>query len=153
MAKVDTELKWKRSKSMDELRAEAYARYSKAGVSLVQELDNILRALAFQRETLETNMMAGQAFKGEFFDPKLVVALKELTLSYSSAVNAKIKLDKHMKQIAETMTYDEQVDAVVNFVQTMDADKRNKILRDLTNYHNEQMLGISGKRMNPDKVE
>lgn len=139
--------KWERNKDSEKLRAEAYARYSTAGVSLVQELDNILRALAFQREVVEKEMLRGQGFKGETFDLKLVAATKELTLAYSSAVTSKIKLSKHMKDIAEEMTHDEQVVAVKEFIKVMEQLPRRTLLRELTNYHNAQHEGKSGPGM------
>lgn len=141
------ELKLKKYPIKNELqrKAEAYARYSNSAVSLVQELDNILRALAFQREKIERDMV-----EVNFFDKNMVFALKELTLSYSSAVTAKIKLDKHMKSLADNMTQDEQMSAVINFIQLLDGRERSNVLRELIKWHNEQNLGISGQRMTPE---
>lgn len=110
--------------STDTLRDRALVKYNARGAALEEELEAMLKLLRFQREKVEQTMFSGLGYKQDTgIDKDSIVAAKELSLGYSRLTEAQIKLNKSMKELADTLTPEEQIDAVRQFLRQMEPGK------------------------------
>ncbi len=123
-------------KNPNKIRNEVIARFSSGAIDLMEELDSILRVLKFQRESLVNSMTDGFGFKQMELNPGHAKLGSQLAASYQKAVDAKIKLDKHLRDRAEDMTPAEEVASIEAFIKTMDSTARRKLLISLLEFHN-----------------
>jgi hypothetical protein len=122
----------------DELREKALAKFDARSVRLVDEIEAMLKLLVFQREALQNNLFSGLGYKQDSVDLKTVAASKELTLAYTRMVEAQIKLDKHLKQVAELMTPEEEKEAVKKYVNSLDKDTAGRLIEKLIEMYNKR---------------
>lgn len=133
------------SKNVDELRAEALAKYDQRAVRLVDELNSFLKMLVIQREAIEKSLFEGLGYKGDKVDVKAVTASKELSLAYTRLVEAQIKLDKHLKAVADQMTPEEEAEAVRKYIYAMEPYERGRFLKTVIQTHNRRAGIVTNK--------
>src|SRR5882672_7349717 len=105
--------KWIRSKEPEQKRAEAMAKYQAGSASLMGELEAMYKNVKWQRECVEKNQISGMGHKQETVDPKTIKAIGELSLALTRLVDAKIKLDKHLKKAGEESTPEEDYQTLI----------------------------------------
>lgn len=112
-----------------QVRAELNA-FRKSSVDLAEELTAIVKAVKYLRAGIENDMVSEDADR-----KSLVKAVADLTIAYSKAVDAKVKLEKHLKQEAEDLTEEQQIEAIVGFVKELTPKKRRLVVQELLDYH------------------
>lgn len=120
----------------EQIRKETLAKLLSSSVSLQNELEDLLKILRFQRETLTNEMVSGMAYRQQDLSESLVTKTSKLTLAYEKALSAKIRLDKHLKDAAAEMTPDEELESVKKYIIDLDSMVRRGVIIDLLNYHN-----------------
>lgn len=108
--------------SPDEAREKAVEKQKSLTLRLEDELDSLIKMFSFARQALNNEMFSGMGYKQMGIGDKEVKKLKELTIGMNSVVEAKIRYDKAKKQLAATMTPDEEMSAVVTYVKSLDVD-------------------------------
>lgn len=116
---------------MDSRAREEFSRYRKSSVDLASELEAMIRVTKYLREKIEADMTADKGFERG----KLIKAISDLTRSFSSAVDAKVKLDKHLSAEAEALSEDEQIEAVIGFIKELSVKKRQLLVQECVDYH------------------
>lgn len=101
-------------------------------VRLQDELDRLIKLYVFAREALETELYSGMGYKKLALNEKDVKKLKELTIGLNSLTETKIKWDKAQKQLAATMTPQEEFEAVITYILALDPEKQHR-MRDRLN--------------------
>lgn len=122
------------TKEPEELRAKAKHQQERIVVRLQDELDKMIKLLAWARECFETEMMAGMGYKKLTITEKDVKKLKELAGIVDSVVGAKIRFDKAAKSMADTMTPAEEKAAVVAYLKACEAQDRADIIMRIKNW-------------------
>lgn len=115
------------SEDPEKMRDNTREHYTKMVVRLQDEIERLLKLYVFQREALETEMYDGMGYKKLTADEKFVKKLKELTIGMNSLVESRIKWDRAQAKMAESMTPTQEMDAVVNYVMTLDSDAWNNL--------------------------
>lgn len=85
-------------------------------VKLKEELDSTIRLVVSAREKLEAEFTKYYSDKMAAMDDKFLRKLKELTSSFNSLTESKIRLDKAEKALERDLTAAEELDAVKNFL-------------------------------------
>lgn len=119
----------------DQLRENALEDYRKHVVRIQDELESMIKMFSFMRGALETEMMSGLGYKQMSADDKLVKKLKDLTLGMEKLVDAKVKFDKAMKGLAESMTPEEELKAVEAHIKALPHAERTVWLRTMAYWH------------------
>lgn len=120
----------------NQARAELLAKFNSTAVDLAVELDEILKVLRFQRQALTNKMTEGFGYKQFELKAEDAKAATTLTLSYQKAVDAKVKLDKHLKDRAEELTPEQELESVALYIKTLPSTDRRKLLIEALAYHN-----------------
>jgi hypothetical protein len=115
------------------------AKYDDKSVRLIDELEEMLKILVWQRETLGNQVKAGFGYKQDTIDLKAVTASKELSMAYTRMVEAQIKLDKHLKAVADMMSPEEEKEAVEKYFQTLETGEAGKLLSKIVDKHNDRV--------------
>lgn len=110
------------SLSPDQLRARAKDAQEKLVVRLEDELEKLIKMVSFARDALNNELFSGMGYKGEAVSEKDLKKLKELTISMNSLIDSKIRYDKARKQLAASMTPEEEMSAVVTYIKSLDVD-------------------------------
>ena len=126
---------FQQTKSVEELRADAIKQHEKMVVRLGDELDGLLKLVSHQREGLQAEMMDGMGYKKLGADMGVLRKLKELSAMFGHLTDAKIRYDKSMKQLADTMTPDEERAAVKGYIQSLEKADRGRFLTELVRWH------------------
>lgn len=126
------------SKEVDVLRREAIARNDARGARVMDELEEMLKLCRFQREALKNECADAFGYKQLAADLKTVQKTEKLALAYTRLTDAQIKLNKHLKEVAEIMTPEEELDAVRKYIQAMPQLERGLLLHRLITYHNDR---------------
>lgn len=87
---------------------------------LGDELDKLIKLITWARECLDNELMGGMGHKKLGIGDKDIRKIKDLAATMNSAVEAKIRFDKAQKQLADTMTPEEEFDAVVAYIKSLD---------------------------------
>jgi hypothetical protein len=127
------------SMNVEELREKALAKFDARSVRLIDELEEMLKLLVFQREALKNSAFEGLGYKQKTLDINQVRASKELSFAYTRMVEAQIKLDKHLKQVAEMMTPEEERDAVKKYVASLSTADSCALLSEMVSAHNRKL--------------
>jgi hypothetical protein len=135
----------------DELREKALAKFDARSVRLIDEIEAMLKLLVFQREALQNNLFSGLGYKQDSVDLKTVAASKELTLAYTRMVEAQIKLDKHLKQVADLMTPEEEREAVKKYILSLPVKEAGDLLQIIIKKHDARKG--SGSRFDYDSSQ
>ena|SRR4026208_1519310 len=90
-------------------------------VKLKDELDSALKLVQVVRKALEDEISSDwdRGIKKLHIDREFLTKLKELTSSFNSLTESKIRLDKAEKQIEKDMTPDEEREAVRRYLMDM----------------------------------
>lgn len=126
------------SKTVDELREAVIKKFDARAVRLQDELEAMLKLLVFQREALQNQVMEGLGYKQLGIDLKTVQASKELSLAYTRLVEAQIKMNKSLKELAESATPEEEKETIRKWIRAQDNYARNDFLRHEVEWHNKQ---------------
>lgn len=124
-------------------RKEALARLGVGNIDLADELNEILKVVKYQRESLTNSMVSGFGYKQDELNPKHAALARDLVMAYQKAVDAKVKLDKHLRSFAEDMTLEEELDSVEKYIKDLDSTKRRKLLISLLEFHNANVTNTS----------
>lgn len=127
-----------RDGEQEELRKDALARNDARGIRIMDELEEMLRLCRFQREALKNECTDGFGYKQLAADLKTVQKTEKLALAYTRLTDAQIKLNKHLKDIADVMTPEEEKSAVRKYIQAMSQMDRGVFISDLIKWHNDR---------------
>ena len=94
---------------------------NKVIVRLKHELDAAIELVAHARESLSNEMQTEWAQKKLGVDSTFLKKLKEMTSSFNSLTESKMRLDKAEKQMEADMTPAEEQEAVLAYLRDMDA--------------------------------
>lgn len=89
---------------------------------LGDELDKLIKLITWARECLDNELMSGMGHKKLGIGDKDIRKIKDLAATMNSAVEAKIRFDKAQKQLADTMTPEEEFEAVVAYAKSLDQE-------------------------------
>lgn len=92
---------------------------NKVVVKLKQELDQAIQLVTHARESLSNELQTEWAQKKLSVDDKFLKKLKEMTASFNSLTESKIRLDKAEKAMEQDMTPDEELATVRAYLQDM----------------------------------
>lgn len=109
-------------------REQAKKRLAHAVVRLQDELDKMIKLFSAAREAVENEMMEGMGYKKLALtdkDMKKLVGLADLA---SSVVSTKIRFDKASRQMADTMTPEEERKAVISYLKAAEPRDREYVL-------------------------
>ena len=98
---------------------------------LGDELDALIKLVAWARESLQNELYEGMGYKKLAISEKELRKLKDLTATVNSAVEAKIRYDKAQKGLAEAMTPEEERAAVIAYVKSLDPEPYAAIMAQL----------------------
>lgn len=99
-------------------------------VRLKDELQNTIELVTHARESLTNELSSEWAQKKLSVDDKFLKKLKELTASFNSLTESKIRLDKAEKAIEEDMTPAEEQEAVMRYLADLtDGELRSLVAR------------------------
>lgn len=96
-------------------------------IRLENELDNMIKMFAWAREALEREMLSGLSPGKHGLPESTTKKLKELTVGMNSVVEAKIKYDKARKQLAQNMTPQEEMNAVVAYIEGLTPEDQTNL--------------------------
>lgn len=133
--------------NLEKLRVAAMAKNDSRGARLVDELEALLKLLRFQREALNNECFEGMGYKQMAADKSTILKSKELSLAYTRLVEAQIKLNKSLKDIAEQMTPEDERGAVRKYIQAMEPADRGKFIHELWEYHQAHRGYNPGRQM------
>lgn len=88
-------------------------------IQLSTELDKTIALVVHARESLTNELDSEWAQKKLSVDDKFLKKLKELTASFNSLTESKIRLDKATKAVERDLTPEEERDAVVGYLMDM----------------------------------
>lgn len=88
-------------------------------VRLKEELDSAIKLVVHARESLENELDSEWAQKKLSVDEKFLKKLAQLTASFNSLTESKIRLDKAEKAMERDMTPEEEREAVVLYLASM----------------------------------
>jgi|ERR1700759_50008 len=88
-------------------------------VKLKEELDATIKLVVHARESLDNELDTEWAQKKLSVDKGFLAKLKELTASFNSLTESKIRLDKAEKAIESELTLEEERQAVIMYLAEM----------------------------------
>lgn len=99
-------------------------------VRLKAELDAAIELVSHARASLSNEMQTEWAQKQLSVDDKFLRKLKEMTASFNSLTESKIRLDKAERAMEEDMTPEEEILAVIRYLRDVDGPTARRILLD-----------------------
>ena len=115
------------SESVEESRERAREDLARSVVRLEDELERLVKLVAMAREAVETEMHDGMGYKRLSITEKDLRKLKDLTVTFNSAVDCKIRYDKAKKHLAGLMTPEEEMAAVITYIVTLPVERRTDL--------------------------
>ena len=97
-------------------------------IRLKAELDAAIELVGHARESLYNEMQSEWAQKKLSVPDSFLKKLKELTSSFNSLTESKIRLDKAERAMEADMTPAEEIETVVRFLQELDDKSREGVL-------------------------
>lgn len=104
---------------------------NKIVIRLKAELDAAIELVAHARESLSNELQSEWAQKKLSADDKFLRKLKEMTASFNSLTESKIRLDKAEKNMEEDMTPDEELETVKQYLRELDAATLKAVLAEV----------------------
>lgn len=92
-------------------------------VKLKEELDAAIELVVHARESLDNELSSEWAQKKLSVDDKFLKKLAQLTASFNSLTESKIRLDKAEKAMERDMTPDEEAEAVTRYLADLKAQE------------------------------
>lgn len=124
----------------DSQRAFMKDEYEGRAKRLGDELERLVKLVSWARECLENEFQSGLGYKQMTLAKGDLTKLKDLASTMNSAVDAKIRFDKASKQLAESMTPEEEFESVMTYLRSLSLDKMRDAIQRLQ-YHSEKMAG------------
>lgn len=94
------------------------------------EIDRVLRILSAMRECIEADLNHGLNLKEPGIPKGTLTQLKEISSIFNSLCDAKVRLDKTAKQLAESMSAEEELAAVRAYIRALEPRQRQKFLEE-----------------------
>lgn len=116
---------------MDTRAREELSKFRKSSVDLAEELEALIKVAKYMRQQIEVDMTADLGFERN----KIVKAIADLTMAFSKAVDARVKLDKHLTAEAEALTDEEQLEAVFGYIKSLVPKRRRAFLQECVDFH------------------
>lgn len=113
-------------------------------IRIADEVERTIRLVSWLRVCIETSMgsaLGTREQKG--VDNASLKQLKEVVTMLNHLSEAKVRLDKSAKQMAEEMTHEEELEAVRAFVRALEPTERLSFIGDEMAWHNASMLPAS----------
>lgn len=100
-------------------------------VKLKNELDSAIRLVVHARESLDNELDTEWAQKKLSVDKNFLSKLKELTSSFNSLTESKIRLDKAEKAMERELTADEEREAVKGYLMEMVPSELTQFIKEV----------------------
>jgi hypothetical protein len=113
---------------------EVLASQKKRVVEINDELDRLVKLVAWTREGLEKDIYSGKIFHD-------IDRLHKLSRMLSDLVDSKVRLQKSNKDYAAAMTREEELAAISRYIRAMDAEDRVDFLHAELAWANEVEYG------------
>lgn len=104
---------------------------------LKEELNLILELVVHSREALGNELNSEFAQLQKSVDKSFLRKLKDLTSCYNSLSSSRIQLDKAERQMEKEMTAEEEKEAVISYLMSLEARERSKMLNEVIELHAE----------------
>lgn len=127
----------------DDLREKAKAQAKHLVQRLQDELDEMIKIAAHMREAYHNELMDGLGYKKMGVTPEMVRKGKELATMFDTLTSAKIRFDKSLKQLAETMTPEEERAAVKTYIRSLSVEDRHTLMKDIRDWMKKRNEDIS----------
>lgn len=116
------------------------ASYAAVKIRIADEIERYLNVASWLREAIENELNASYGVKDGAppkcgVDSKSVTKFKDAVQAFSTLTDAKIRLDKNAKAMADGMTADEERQAVSDYVRSLPPVERGLFLRQELDYH------------------
>lgn len=112
----------------------AWAKQEHIVVRLGDELDRLLKLGKWLRECLENSLYDGLGYKQMAIPKGAVQQYKDLATTMDSVVKTKIAFDKAAKILAENMTPDEEMKAVIKYLKATSPDVRKAVFKEIRDW-------------------
>lgn len=122
-------------------------------VRMQDELDKMIKLFSWARECVENELTEGMGFKKIGLPDKAMKKLKELAAMCNEVVGAKIRYDKAAKQMADTMTPEEERYAVIQYLKSASVEDRKYVIRKVTDWMNTRLNGPKDERQEFDESQ
>lgn len=99
-------------------------------VQLKTELDRTIKLVVHARESLDNELDSEWAQKKLSVDEKFLKKLKELTASFNSLTESKIRLDKAEKAIERELTPAEEREAVKHYLMELEPFEMRQLCKE-----------------------
>lgn len=116
-----------RGPTPDEVREAKRAAYQAAVTRLGDELDKMARMITFAREALENELFSGMGYKQMGIASADVQKISTLSTALERAVSAKIRYDKAAKDMADSMTPEEELKSVRAYLRSLDQETLREV--------------------------
>lgn len=100
-------------------------------VQLKNELDSAIKLVVHARESLDNELNSEWAQKKLSVDQNFLKKLKELTASFNSLTESKIRLDKAEKAIERDLTPAEEIEAVKLFLMDLSPGDLRSLVKEV----------------------
>lgn len=127
----------------DELREKAKAQAKYLVQRLQDELDEMIKIAAHMREAYNNELMDGLGYKKLGVSAEMVRKGKELATMFDTLTSAKIRFDKSLKQLAETMSPEEEKAAVKTYIRSLSVEDRKNLVKDIRDWMRKRNEDIS----------
>lgn len=117
--------------SVEGHQEKALKKHNISVVRLQDELDHLIKIFSHMRECFENEMMDGLGYKKLALTAKQIGQGGELAKMMTAVVAAKIRFDKAAKQMADSMTPEEERNACLKYVQSLEPAERQTWLHNL----------------------
>ena len=109
----------------------ALERHKLSVTRLQDELDSLIKIFSHMRECFENEMMDGLGYKKLALTDKQLKQGAGLSKMMTEMVNCKVRFDKAAKMMAESMTPEEERQAVMKYLQSLPYEERRSFVQRL----------------------
>lgn len=130
---MDEKKKWSNGSGLPpgELKELAIDKHEHMVKRIGDELDRMIKMAAFMREALQNEMFSGLGYKQMGVSEKDLKKMKEAAAIFDTLTSAKIRYDKSMKQLTDSMTPAEERAAVITYIKAQNFEDRKYILQEV----------------------
>jgi hypothetical protein len=114
--------------SVAEKVEQALHRHKVTVVRLQDELDSLIKIFSHMREAFENEMMSGMGYKKLALTDNQVKQGAALSKMMTEMVTCKIRWDKAAKQMADSMTPEEEHEAVMKYIKTLSPEDQRRVV-------------------------
>lgn len=116
---------------MAEKVEQALHRHKVTVVRLQDELDSLIKIFSHMREAFENEMMSGMGYKKLALTDAQVKQGAALSKMMTEMVTCKIRWDKAAKQMADSMTAEEEHEAVLKYIKTLEPEQQKRLIQNI----------------------